>query len=166
MQSLKDKFYNYEVEPPVDNWQAIVKTLDQDQPVAEISKRSKVFYFSLNIAAATVGLIFFSLIFLLTGPGKTNKDVAGISFEKDQKFSNSNDENDQNKYITICGPQGQPVKISAKVAKLIVSSDSQNPPTPVWNAKVNKWKDLMSTNVLVPTTANFFDIVELTQALK
>jgi len=70
------------------------------------------------------------------------------------------------KYITITGPQGKPVKISSKAATLIVSSDDQNPPKPVWSAKVNKWKDIMKANTLAPTTANFLDIVGLTQALK
>ena len=70
------------------------------------------------------------------------------------------------KYITITGPQGKPVKISSKAATLIVSSDDQNPSKPVWSDKVNKWKDIMKANILAPTTANFLDIVGLTQALK
>lgn len=70
------------------------------------------------------------------------------------------------KYITITGPQGKPVKISYKAATLIVSSDNQNPSKPVWSDKVNKWKDIMKANILAPTTANFLDIVGLTQALK
>jgi hypothetical protein len=166
MQSLKDKLYNYEVEPPVDSWHVIVKALNQDQSTAsKTSKRSKVFYFTLNVAAATVVLIFCSLILYLTGPGKANN--ADSSFGNSQNLSNTtDDEKTSNKYITISGPQGQPVKISAKAAKLIVSSDNQNPPKPVWSAQVNKWKDLMSTNVLAPTSTNFLDIVELTQALK
>ena len=70
------------------------------------------------------------------------------------------------KYITITGPQGKPVNISYKAASLIVSSDNQNPSKPVWSDKVNKWKDIMKANILAPTTANFLDIVGLTQALK
>jgi hypothetical protein len=70
------------------------------------------------------------------------------------------------KYIMITGPQGKPVKISSKAATLIVSSDEQNPSKPVWNDKVNKWKDIMKDKILAPTTASFLDIVGLTQALK
>ncbi len=70
------------------------------------------------------------------------------------------------KYIMITGPQGKPVKISSKAATLIVSTDEQNSSKPVWNDKVNKWKDIMKDKILAPTTASFLDIVGLTQALK
>ncbi|MEO6220318.1 MAG: hypothetical protein ABIO81_07820, partial [Ginsengibacter sp.] len=71
------------------------------------------------------------------------------------------------KYITITGAQGECVKISSKAAKLIVLTDNQNPPKPVvWSAKVNKWRDILESNVFAPATANFLDVVELTHALK
>ena len=86
---------------------------------------------------------------------------------KDQnKFKDPALASNTKKYITITGPQGKPVKISSKAATLIVSSDDRNPPKPVCSAKVNKWKNIMKTNTLSPTTANFLDIVGLTQALK
>ncbi len=84
----------------------------------------------------------------------------------EKKLNNAESEPNVKKYITISGPQGQPVKISAKVASLIVSSDDQHPPNAVWNDKVKKWKDIMKANTLAPTTANFLDIVELTHALR
>lgn len=100
----------------------------------------------------------------------TNEDDNNLASQtnknKDDKNLNSGEsESSTKKYITISGPQGQPVKISAKVASLIVSSDDQNPPNPVWSAKVKKWKDIMKANTLSPTTANFLDIVELTHTL-
>ena len=69
-------------------------------------------------------------------------------------------------YITVAGPEGQPVKVSSKVASLIESSDNSYPPKPVWNKKINKWKDIMKANTLTPTTGNFLDIVDLTNSLK
>jgi hypothetical protein len=71
-----------------------------------------------------------------------------------------------NSYITVAGPDGQPVKVSSKVASLIESSDNSYPPKPVWNKKINKWKDIMKANTLTPTTGNFLDIVDLTNSLK
>jgi FtsZ-interacting cell division protein ZipA len=74
---------------------------------------------------------------------------------------------DENKsYITVAGPEGQPVKVSSKVASLIESSDNSYPPKPVWNKKINKWKDIMKANTLTPTTGNFLDIVDLTNSLQ
>jgi type IV secretory pathway component VirB8 len=68
-------------------------------------------------------------------------------------------------YITIAGPEDQPVKVSAKVAALIESSDENVPPHTVWNKKINKWKDIMKSNTLAPTPTNFLDIVELNNTL-
>jgi hypothetical protein len=68
-------------------------------------------------------------------------------------------------YITIAGPEGQPVKVSAKAAALIESSDEKIPPHTVWNKKIDKWRDIMKTNTLAPTPGNFLDIVELNNAL-
>ncbi len=70
------------------------------------------------------------------------------------------------KYITISGPEGQPVKISSKAASLIESSDDQFPPKPVWNKKISKWKDIMQANSLAPSSGNLIDIVELSHTLK
>ncbi|MEO6330515.1 MAG: hypothetical protein ABIO55_16385 [Ginsengibacter sp.] len=106
----------------------------------------------------------------ITVPKTNEMDNNLISHANENKYNreldNSGSEPGIKKYITISGPQGQPVKISAKVASLIVSSDDQYPPNAVWSDKVKKWKDIMKANTLAPTTANFLDIVELTHALK
>lgn len=86
--------------------------------------------------------------------------------EIDEKKRNAGAEHTLKKYITISGPQGQPVKISAKVASLIVYSNDQYPAKTVWSDKVKKWKDIMKAHTLAPTTANFLDIVELTHAVR
>ena len=70
------------------------------------------------------------------------------------------------RYITIDGPQGQPVKISSKMASLIDSSETKISSKPIWNKKVNEWREIMKSNTLAPTTGNFLDIVELARSLK
>ena len=70
------------------------------------------------------------------------------------------------RYITIEGPEGQPVKISSKMAMLIDSSETKVASKPIWNKKINEWKEIMKANTLAPTPGNFLDIVELTKSLK
>ena len=192
MQSLKDKMYNYEVTPPSEAWQVIATALEDKATNSRSRKRSKVFYLSLG-AAAAVTIFIFGLIFWNVNSGrkanptdtaKTNANRMGyddkitVPKSSDEILTNKSDasesvalkdvpfETNTKKYITITSPQGECVKISSKAAMLIVSSDNQNPPKPVWSAKVNKWKDIMETNILSPTTANFLDIIELTHALR
>jgi hypothetical protein len=74
--------------------------------------------------------------------------------------------NNTARYITIEGPQGQPVKISSKMASLIDSSETQVPGKPIWHKKINEWREIMKGNTLAPTPGNFLDIVELTKSLK
>lgn len=100
----------------------------------------------------------------ITVPKITPADETLAHETESKKSEKSMLEANNKKYITIAGPQGQPVKISTKAAELIVSSDDQNPPKPVWSAKVQKWKDIMKANTLT-ATADFLDIVELTHAL-
>jgi len=70
------------------------------------------------------------------------------------------------RYITIEGLQGQPVKVSSKMATLIDSSDESVPPKPTWNKKINEWREIMKGNTLAPTPGNFLDIIELTRTLR
>jgi hypothetical protein len=70
------------------------------------------------------------------------------------------------RYITIEGLQGQPVKVSSKMATLIDSSDESVPPKPIWNKKINEWREIMKGNTLAPTPGNFLDIIELTRTLR
>ncbi len=69
------------------------------------------------------------------------------------------------KYIIIAGPEGQPVKISPKVATLIESADNEYPPKPVWNKKIDKWKQIMLSSTLSPFTTNLLDIVQLSSSI-
>ena len=59
------------------------------------------------------------------------------------------------------GPEGQPVKISTKAATLIVSADDEYPPKPVWNKKIEKWKQIMLSSTLSPTSTNLLEIVQV-----
>jgi|SRR6185312_8149938 len=86
-----------------------------------------------------------------------------INSKKDKNFIAQIYENSLDKikkYITIEGPEGQPVKISPKVATLIVSADNEFPPKPVWNKKIEKWQQIMLSSTLSPTSANLLDIVQ------
>ena len=176
MQNLKDKMYNYEVTPPLENWQIIVNSLDESRTAKSLlfKKRNKSFYLSLSAAAAVIILVF-SVIFWKNNysGGKSDDKITVPNTSFNNSRSNKNNtalenatDHDSKKYITITSPQGECVKISSKAAKLIVSSDDQNPPKAVWSAKVNKWKDIMESNVFAPATANFLDVVELTNTLK
>jgi hypothetical protein len=65
------------------------------------------------------------------------------------------------KYITIAATEGQPVKISPKVATLIESTDKEFPPQPVWNDQIAKWKQIMLNSNASPTSADLLDILAL-----
>ncbi len=97
---------------------------------------------------------------------KTLEDI--IKSSKEDKLIAQNyrgASNQLKKYITISGPSGQPVKISPKVATLIVSADNEYPPKPVWNKKIEKWKQIMLNTTLSPTSTNLLDIAQLTSNL-
>jgi len=158
-------------------------------------KKSKVLRYSLAVAATVAVMVFSLIIWSnknslnknetaaipernsnkqenydvsvnqITVPKITPVDETSANETESKKSEKSILEANNKRYITIAGPQGQPVKISSKAAELIVSSDAQNPPKPVWSAKVQKWKDIMKANTLTATTADFLDIVELTHAL-
>lgn len=91
--------------------------------------------------------------------------------KEDTRKSHSSDDdliasNTPSKYMTIEGPQGQPVKVSSKMALLIDSSETKIATKPIWNKKINEWREIMKGNTLAPTPGNFLDIVELTKTLK
>jgi hypothetical protein len=98
-----------------------------------------------------------------SGPNqKQNKEVIKKTDSTDNNLILSNT---TSRYITIEGPQGQPVKVSSKMATLIDSSETKVSSKPVWNKKINEWREIMKSNTLTPTPGNFLDIVELTKTL-
>jgi hypothetical protein len=70
-------------------------------------------------------------------------------------------QNGKKKYIAIAAPEGQPVKISPKVATLIESTDKEFPSRPVWNDQIAKWKQIMLNSTASPTSADLLDISAL-----
>lgn len=176
MKTVKDKMYNYEVAPPSKNWQLIATALDDVNSIKSLKKNNKISY--LSVAASAAILIFSVFMWfnisnnnkINNDPDLSNKITVPVSNKEGNNPTGRNlnelaFEAGTKKYIIVCSPQGEPVKISTKVASLIVSSDNQYPPSPIWSAKVNKWKDRMKANILAPTSANFLDIIELTQAV-
>ncbi len=77
MSITRDKIYNYEVTPPAGAWEAIANELDNSETkVIPINKRNnKILY--LSLAAASVAIIIFSVIFFSPFPfdRNTNKNT-------------------------------------------------------------------------------------------
>ena len=189
MQDFKQKLYNYESKPPAEIWNNITTELDgPEKKVLQISKyrkRSKFIFYGLTAAAALLIIFFSSVIFNKTNRLKENglenitsqkiKDSlilnnkileAIIKSSKDTSnlvaLNYENSLSKVKKYITIAGPEGQPVKISPKVATLIESADNEFPPKAVWKKKIEKWKQIMLSSTLSPTSTNLLDIVQIT----
>lgn len=191
MQNFKNKLYNYETPPPEGIWSNIVEQLDEEKVIKMpgLRRRSKFLFYGLTAAASLI-IIFMSSLFFNkpqeTIPGAQNavlsvdmnlsqqtKDSINLNHQlletiinspKDKKLLASNNVKHEGlikKYITIAGPEGQPVKISPKVATLIVSADNEYPPKPVWNKTIDKWQQIMLTSTLSSTSTNLMDIMQL-----
>ena len=160
-------------------------------PMQRLRKRSKLLFYAVTAAASLVIIFISSLLFNKAGDSKNANSTAinqslsnTLSPEKIQDsielnnrilkeiIRTSKDKNllaqnfessliKSKKYLTIAGPEGQPVKISPKVATLIESADNEFPPKPVLNKKIEKWKQIMLSSTLPPTSTNLLDIVEL-----
>lgn len=109
-----------------------------------------------------------------------------IAFTK-EKLQNSNGETPQdvtlinntaaNSYFTITGPDGQPVRVSAKLAGFINYLNNDNLDTKEnieiiiqesskWRATFAAWKQKMINNSIAPSLTNFMDIIELSNVLE
>ena len=152
-------------------------------------KRSKFIFYGLTAAASLLIIFISSLFFEKKNKNTDEQQVASISSitrdsaankgmndslnnkalksiiesSKDKSVieGNSITKGKEKKYYTIAGPEGQPVRISSKVATLIVSADNYYPPTPVWDKKIKKWKDIMLSTTISPTATNLLDIMQL-----
>jgi hypothetical protein len=97
---------------------------------------------------------------------KTLEAIIKSSKNKNQLVKNyEGSETKDKKYLTIQGPECQPVKISPKVATLIESADYEYPPKPVWNKKIDKWKQIMLSTTLSPTSTSLLDIAQISSSL-
>lgn len=188
MQSFRNRLYNFESPAPKDLWTGIVRELDKEQ-LPQISKKGKtrVLYYALAAAAALV-IIFMSNLFFnqqssksplanqvttetvnsqnLVNPDsvKTNKEVLESIIQSPKPntsiTNNPKVESGSKKYVTISGPEGQPIKISRKAASLIVSIDNEYPPKPVWDKKIEQWKQMMLSSTTVSTAEGLMDMLQ------
>ncbi|MDP4283581.1 MAG: hypothetical protein Q8891_04095 [Bacteroidota bacterium] len=191
MENFKTRLFNYEVPPPEKTWSNIAADLDNEKviKIPGLRKKSKLLFYSLTAAASLI-IIFVGTFFFNKNTGiksianntvlkinnpisqKTKDSItrnyqileAIINAPQDKKLLASNFEKEDGvpkKYITIAGPEGQPVKISPKAATLILSADNEYPPRPVWNKKIEKWKQIMMNKMTSPTSTNLVDILQL-----
>lgn len=187
MQNFKNKLYNYESPAPEDIWDRIAREL-QNEKVIEVPlhRRSKVFFYSVTAAASVLLVLFASLFFKnqkqnnLNDAGKNNtvllakktKDSIQLNQkilesiihnpkEKEEIISGNTLKNFGKKYLTVAGPEGQAVKISPKVATLILYADNEFPPRPVWSNKICKWQEIMLSSTISPTSANLVDLIQM-----
>jgi len=160
--------------------------------IERLRKRSKFIFYGITAAASLIVVFLISIFFntsqknLNTASNGANQ-LQNLSSKQIQDSLNLNNKilkeiinstKDKNllalnyetspgngkKYLTIAGPECQPVKISPKVATLIESTDNEYPPKPVWNKKIEKWKQIMLSSTLSPTSTNLLDIVQLSSA--
>ena len=182
MEDFKNKLLNYQETPPADIWNKISDELNDEKitQIPGLRRKSKFLFYSLTAAASLVIILLSTVLFnkkkedrsVAKVPAKveqsaqTNKDSIELNQQMLEKIIETPDKQllasnfHQKKYITIAGPEGQPVKISAKAATLIVSADDDYPPKPVWNKKIDKWKKIMLSNTTAPTATNLVDILQ------
>jgi len=188
MQNFKNKLYNYETPPPDEIWNNISEGMKGEKVINISHYRKSKFIFYAAAAAISLVIIFLgSLVFKNEKTSSSSENIAAreknISPQKmkDSMFLNqkilesiihnpkekkeivSNDLNQINihtKYLTIEGPNGRPVKISPKVATLIVYADKEFPPRPVWSDKICKWQQIMLSSTIPPTSAGLADLVQ------
>jgi hypothetical protein len=157
------------------------------RPLSSGRKKSKIYLYFAS-AAASVLIVLAGFIFLNKPSKHQLSDSSNIAKQSnlsakkiqdsiklnnkilDQIISSSEDKNllalnyeyslKGRKYLTVAGPEGNPVKISPKAATLIESTDNGFPPKPVWSKKVDKWQQIMLSSTLSPTSTNLLDIFQ------
>ena len=188
MKSFKNKLYNYETPPPEEIWRHISEEI-QNEKIIKLSTRKKsksLYYFA--IAAASLVIIFIGSFFFnnkmesnSTADVSKTKTISPeqmkdsivlnqkilesiIHNPKEKQEIVSNDHKAihiPTKYITIAGPEGKAVKISPKVATLIVYADKGFPPKPVWSNKICKWQEIMLSSTVSTTSAGLADLIQV-----
>lgn len=187
MENFKDKLYHYQAPPPEGAWNKIAAGLDNetDIKIPRLRSKSKFLFYGLTAAASLIIILISTILFNNNKEIKPVAEVPPIETDNliSQEVKDSIELNKQilekiiqtppgkkllasnfekpKKYLTIAGPEGQPVKISAKAATLILSADDEYPPKPVWNKKIEKWKQIMLSSTTSPTATNLVDILQL-----
>ena len=177
MQTFQDKLYHYEVRPPEETWENIADKLYNEEAIKLYKHGKPRLLFYGIAAAASIVIIFLASLFFNDSRSTSeynlsiskdsiiqNKQILNSIInnpeEKKEIVSNNFDlGNTLKKYLTVKGPSGQPVKISPKVATLILYADNEFPPKPIWSNKINKWQKIMLNTTVPPTSANLLDMI-------
>jgi len=188
MQNFKNKLHDFEAHPPKETWAKISSELDNEKVIQlpGIRRRSRLLFYGLTAAASLLILLIVNVfnnsttvpsndkaaMVSSTQPAVNNNDSVNqnkqlleniINTPASQKLLASNfqkNNGNQKKYITVAGPEGQPVKISPKVATLILSADNQYPPKPIWNEKIDEWQQIMLNNTTSASPAGLMDLMQ------
>ncbi|MEO8820920.1 MAG: hypothetical protein ABI267_08915 [Ginsengibacter sp.] len=188
MQDFKNKLYNYETPPPEEIWNRISEEMPSEKVINIAGHRKSKFVFYAAAAAISLVIIFLGSLFFKNNKNFDSHDNVAtrentispqkmkdsmilnqkilesiIHSPKEKKEIVSNDLKETNihtKYLTIEGPDGKPVKISPKVATLIIYADKEFPPRPVWSDKICKWQQIMLSSTVSPTSAGLADLVQ------
>ena len=189
MQDYKNKLYNYQTPPPEGIWEIIVEELNNEKVIKIPAYRKNKFLFYGTTAAASIVIILLGSVFfkknshsILTSKANIEKENQLVSQkikdsinlnqqilesiinnpqEKEEIISNNSILDDEpTKYLTVAGPEGQPVKISPKVATLIISADNEYPPKPVRREQIKKWQKIMLSITTSPNSINFVNLVQ------
>ncbi|HZW66786.1 MAG TPA: hypothetical protein VFF23_13920 [Hanamia sp.] len=182
MQNFKNKLYDFEAAPPEKIWSDIRKELSDNKSIEiTVRKKSKKLYY-LAIAAASLTIIFLGSLFFKKNSSTPSGVATSVSPEKMRDsmalnhkilesiihspkekheivLNNLQSADIPKKYITVAGPEGQPVKISPKAATLIIAANNDFPPKPTWSKKVDKWQKIMLSSTISPTFAGIADLV-------
>ena len=182
MQNFKNKLYDFEAAPPEKIWSDIRKELSDNKSIEiTVRKKSKKLYY-LAIAAASLTIIFLGSLFFKKNSTTPSGVATSVSPEKMRDsmalnhkilesiihspkekheivLNNLQSADIPKKYITVAGPEGQPVKISPKAATLIIAANNDFPPKPTWSKKVDKWQKIMLSSTISPTFAGIADLV-------
>jgi hypothetical protein len=182
MQNFKNKLYDFEAAPPEKIWSDIRKELSDNKSIEiTVRKKSKKLYY-LAIAAASLTIIFLGSLFFKKNSSTPSGVATSVSPEKMRDsmalnhkilesiihspkekheivLNNLQSADIPKKYITVAGPEGQPVKISPKAATLIIAANNDFPPKPTWSKKVDKWQKIMLSSSMSPTFAGIADLV-------
>ncbi|HTC00585.1 MAG TPA: hypothetical protein VK705_07870 [Ferruginibacter sp.] len=123
----------------------------------------------------SLSVLFASLIICIVFTLISFYSYKECSCKKCAKPSTVSINNNSAKYITVAGPNGDPVKVSSKMSALtayiaddksVIVSDATNSDKSFWQSKFKEWREKMSQNSVTPSLTNFMDIVELSKIVK
>lgn len=181
MEKAREKLYEYSVEPPNMVWEAIRKELNREIKVVSMQSRPRILKYFLAAAAALVILFFGKIFFNQNNSGIQKGNEPSVVNVFGSEVSDSLKSNKRalelivegktlpnelttKKYMVISGPQGEPVKISGKAAQLILSIDGEYPPRPVWDKKIEEWKQIMLSSTFTSSPAELMDVLQQNDA--